>query len=170
VKPSLEAERRALLAQIEASRAVYRRMLSGVPEDAGHGLSPNNQKEMQKGMHSEKIADFPRSRTLRWMMDHPLAVAASVSLLVWAAPRWWASRGRAMTGKTVARHGERSKVSKNERRQTDYHPPAEGTGRALLTAAVLLMRNPATMRTLSRVAGSAWDWFQQRRTHRSNIH
>ena len=170
MKPSLEEERRALLAQIEASRAVYRRMLSGTPDIAGSGTSSADQKGMQKGMPTDKIVSFPRSRTMRWVMDHPLAVAASVSLLVWAAPQWWESRGRAGTSKTLERRSERSKASKTERRQTDRHLPAEGTGRALLTAAVLLMRNPATMRTLSRVAGSAWDWFQQRRAHRSDIH
>lgn len=173
MKPSLEEERRALLAQIEASRAVYRRMLSGAPSDAGSGISPTDPKGMQKGKHSEKIVGFPRSRTMRWMMDHPVAVAASVSLLVWAAPRWWASYGRAKAGKSLDqldRPVERSKAGKNERRQTDRSPPAEGTGRALLTAAALLMRNPATMRTLGRAAGSAWHWFQQRRAHRSDIH
>ena len=170
MKPSLEEERRALLAQIEASRAVYRRMLSGTPDIAGSGTSSADQKGMQKGMPTDKIVSFPRSRTMRWVMDHPLAVAASVSLLVWAAPRWWESRGRAGTSKTLERRSERSKASKTERRQTDRHLPAEGTGRALLTAAVLLMRNPAAMRTLSRVAGSAWDWFQQRRAHHSDIH
>lgn len=165
MRPSLEEERRALLTRIEASRAVYRRMLSGA-EDANGQQAAQSSHEVAL---ARKYAGFPRSRTVRWMMDHPLAVAAGISLLVWLAPRWWAAGNRVRSGQ--GRHHLRShrQPAEQERGQAYRNMPGEGTGRALLTAAVLLMRNPATMRTLSRAASAAWVWFQQRRSRRSPI-
>ncbi len=152
MRPSLEEERRALLAQIETSRAVYQRLLSG-----STGVSDRQATHSSlHGTETGNDTDFPRSRTVRWMMDHPLAVAAGVGVLVWAAPRWWAS----------ARRGRSGKLAEHEPRQARRDVPTEGTGRALLTAAALLMRNPATMRTLEWAASTAWRWFQHRRAHR----
>ena len=167
MRSSLEEERRALLAQIEESRAVYRRMLSGTPADTVvHDAIPSN--------HNRTPADpyegFPHSRTVRWVMDHPLAVAAAVSLLVWVGPRWWASRRRSESLKTLERSASRRKSDNKGQRQGFGDIPTEGTGRALLTAVALLMRNPATMRSISRTAGMAWQWFQKRRSHRSETH
>lgn len=153
MKPSLEEERRVLLAQIEASRAVYRRMLTGEPP-----VSADTDSRVIHNAHATSqwtsATGFPRSRSMQWIISHPVGVAAGVALLVWAAPRWWASRSHQHRVKTV-----REQDVVHERRQ----PASQGTARALLTASALLLRNPATMRTLSRAAGTVWQWLQQRR-------
>lgn len=158
MKSSLEEERRALLEQIEASRAVYRRMLSGSPSAYEAG-------QAQHGPASARIGDgaagsvrsgpdFPRSRTVQWVMDHPVMVAAGVAVLVWAAPRWWSRRpaAKALPARRLHKEAAREEI-----------PLArEGTARALITAGALLLRNPATMRTLSHFAGTVWQWLKQR--------
>lgn len=161
MKPSLEEERRVLLAQIEASRASYRRMLSGAPVEPGG----DNTSADQTALRSGSPGNFPRSRTIQWMMAHPLAVAAGVSLLVWVAPRWWTARGQVGRHRPREQRTEHHGSSEKERRRIHRDSSTEGTGRALLTAAVLMMRNPATMRTLGRAAGTLWRWYQQRHTH-----
>ena len=158
MKPSLEDERRALLAQIEASRAVYRRMLSGdtalpaATEPHSQGLAPASGPQAQAGF-------FPRSRTMQWAMDHPMAIAAGVALLVWLAPRVWQRR-------TAQKSQAARQAHKEARTQEVLLSGREGSLRALLTAAALLLRNPATMRAVTRAAGIAWHWLQQRRQRR----
>lgn len=82
MKPSLEEERRALLEQIEASRAVYRRMLAGEAHTAGAS---------------------PGKRALQWATEHPAWVAAGVALLVLLAPRVIGSGRRAAARRKSAR-------------------------------------------------------------------
>ena len=155
MKPSLEEERRALLAQIEASRTVYRRMLTGT-------VAPDSASSTAVFSSTERASAFPRSHTVRWVMAHPVTVAAGVALLVWVAPRLWEQR------KTASLHRSR----KDRRRQSELqgefqHEPASARGgnmRALLTAAALLMRDPTMMRNLTRIAGTAWQWLQQQRS------
>ncbi len=165
MRPSLEDERRTLLAQIEASRAVYRRLLSGSPGEASgstSGVTP-------PGARGRSSTHSPYSRSVQWMTAHPIAVAAGVTLLVWAAPRWWQSRRRDKAGKQREDRMPRYRLP-DQRRPAQQNLPTEGIGRALLTAAALLIRNPATVRSLSHAAGTAWQWFQQRRHHRSDNH
>ena len=155
MKPSLEEERRALLAQIEASRTAYRRMLTGT-------VAPDSASSTAVFSSTEHASVFPRSRTVRWVMAHPVTVAAGVALLVWVAPRLWEQR------KATSLHRPR----KDRRRQNDLrdehqHEHATDRGgnmRALLTAAALLIRDPTTMRNLTRIAGTAWQWLQQQRS------
>ncbi len=149
MNPSLEDERRALLEQIEASRAVYRRMLVG--EDKPR-TAPRSLQGVVKGAGSGA-----RSAPVQWMMDNPLWVAGGVALLVWAAPRLLGK------GKAAARRRERARA---EARARQAQAPS-GTGRALLTAAVLLLRNPERLRAAARVAGSVWQWLQRQRRLRS---
>jgi hypothetical protein len=82
--PSLEDERRALLEHIHASRAAYRRMLTEIDEEY----------EAQATHHLHAMADdpgFPRSMTMRWIIQHPYAtagaVAGTVAVVALAAPR-----------------------------------------------------------------------------------
>lgn len=147
MKPSLEEERRHLLEQIEASRAVYRRMLSGEP-GAGHPHAAY-------GRAAAKLArsSAGRSRAVQWMMDHPLWVAGGVALLVLAAPRL-VSAGRHV----VHRRRQDKRLARRKGEEA-----SAGTVRALLTAAVLLMRDPARLRAAVRFAGNAWEWLQRRR-------
>jgi hypothetical protein len=143
MKPSLEDERRALLEQIEASRAVYRRMLTDEPtRSAASGRSV-------------------RSRGTAWMLDHPLWVAGGVALLVLMVPRI-AARRRRSAAKQAAQPTAQRRAGQNAPEMA-----ARGnTLRALLTVAVLLLRDPARLRAAAQVAGSTWQWLQQRRRAR----
>ena len=142
MKPSLEDERRALLEQIEASRAVYRRMLAGEPA-TGSTRAP---------LHptSHAAAAPPRKRALQWALDNPLWVAGGVTLLVLLAPRAIGS-------------GRRAAAHRKSAKQQAEPAAAGGTLRALLTVAALLLRDPARMRAATALAGSAWHWLQARR-------
>lgn len=142
MKPSLEDERRALLEQIEASRAVYRRMLTDAPTDRTARATP------------------ARSRGVAWMLDHPLWVAGGVALLVLLVPRITAHRRQ-----TAARQQARQRVA-------ERMPEPAGSGgtlRALLTVGALLLRDPARMRAAAQFAGSAWQWLQRRRKTRVTV-
>jgi hypothetical protein len=71
---SLNEEKQALLAKMEASRVAYRRMLQG-------GDAP-------RATHVEPVPDtFPRSHTMRWIRDHPYLTAAAVLAVVVMAKR-----------------------------------------------------------------------------------
>ena len=149
MKPSLEDERRALLEQIEASRAVYRRMLAGETGTARHA-------QVRQASHTAGTSS--RNRALEWAMAHPLWVAGGVALLVLLLPRAIGSGRQAAARRTAARRPS-EQVS------------GGGTLRALLTVAALLLRDPARMRTMTTLAGNAWRWLQgRRRSSRPPLH
>lgn len=155
MKPSLEDERRALLEQIEASRAVYRRMLAGEPGAVPLRTSrhaPGVPAAASRPTMRQKVAQSP---AVLWMMDHPLWVAGGVALLVLLAPRMMDA------GTAVARKRRESKRRAQERRE--FREPSSGTARALLTTAVLLLRDPARMRAAARLLATGWQWMQQRK-------
>lgn len=144
MKSSLEDERRALLEQIEASRAVYRRMLTGEPI-TGRTQSARH----AGGLSTEMPAEQSRhNRAMQWIFEHPLQVAAAVALLVLLAPRI-AGRTRGLRHREVRRQ-ERALAS-------------GGTLRALLTVAAMLLRDPVRLRTVTTVARNAWRWLSHRR-------
>ncbi len=162
---SLEDQRRALLEQIEASRAVYRRMLSGETADASlRTLASMRSSGTAAALRSgERIRPAGRSASgrsrpvhqaaLQWALDHPILTAASVALLVLAVPRVVAARRQRKQRPTAA--SERALVAQAQ---------TGGTSRALVTAALLLLRDPARLKAAGRLAGMAWHWLQQRRT------
>lgn len=70
-RPSLGEEKQALLAKMEASRVAYRRVLQGVEEER-HAV----QDVVTAGV-------FPKSHTVRFILDHPyLCTFALAALLV----------------------------------------------------------------------------------------
>ena len=165
---SLEDQRRALLEQIEASRAVYRRMLAGdhttdamragvassslsARDSTGttRGLAPASARRMQQG---------GRSKAMQWAVDHPLWVAGGVALLVLLLPRAAAARRRRSRDK-VRRDSDRDQVMQTAR--------SSGTARALLTAGLLLMRDPRRLQAAGRLLATGWHWLQRRRAQRS---
>ena len=168
---SLEDQRRALLEQIEASRAVYRRMLSGenaagsarlpvAPRaasaygravDAGSANWRTLAPAMRGGLRQDS-----RGKAVQWAMDHPLWVAAGVALLVWLLPRAVEARRQ----RTRARQQRSASLG-----QAVQAAQGSGTGRALLTAALLLLRDPARLRAAGRLASVGWRWLQRWRTH-----
>lgn len=68
---SLQAERQALLEQIHASRNAYRRLLT--QDDADQYLQETN------ALYSDPRHRFPRSMTVRWIMQHPYLCASLVA-------------------------------------------------------------------------------------------
>lgn len=155
MKPSLEDERRTLLEQIEASRAVYRRMLAGdagaVPArriGARHGLHAGTDEPTMR----QKVGQSP---AVLWMMDHPLWVAGGVALLVLLAPK--------LLGTTAAVARKRRAARRREQERQAASETSGGTARALATAAVLLLRDPARLRAVARMVGNAWQWIQQQK-------
>ena len=147
MKSSLEEERNALLEQIEASRAVYRRMLSDTHASSAT-RRPIRQERLKRQVHAGE-------RAMQWMMDHPLYVAGGVALIVLLAPRIIGA-GRRPTNET----SEQGLASVPQR--------STSTRRALLTIGAMLLRDPARMHATARLAQTAWQWVQQRRAAMSS--
>ncbi len=163
MKPSLEDERSALLEQIEASRAVYRRMLAGEA-----GTSPSRgMSSTGAGPHAaadkptlrERVAQSP---VVLWMMEHPLWVAGGVALLVLMAPK--------IRDRTTALVRKRRAAGQRDSQEQMARAVAGGTARALLPLALLLLRDTARLRAIVRLAGATWQWLLkpgQRKASRS---
>ncbi len=161
MKPSLEDERRALLEQIEASRAVYRRMLSGEPDISsvpGRQHVGADTGQARVGSTRQSRLMVARDSSVQWVLAHPLWVVGGVALLVLLAPRL-ISGTRAAARHRAARH-QTVAASQDLR---DERSRSGGTLRALLTVTTLLLRDPARLRAAARMAGSAWQWLQRRR-------
>lgn len=171
---SLEDQRRALLEQIEASRAVYRRMLTGESPASGVRRSwTARQPSALTGtgnvagpaVATGPLLDRPqpdgRSKAVQWAMDHPMWVAGGVALLVLLLPRAVEARQRR------ARKAKKQAASSADDAYLQHGPRSmgSGAGRALLTAGLLLLRDPARLQAVGRLAGSAWRWLQRRRSH-----
>jgi hypothetical protein len=143
MKRSLEDERRALLEHIEASRAVYRRMLSETTPQAA-------ERHLQYQGRGSRQAEFTSgTRIMHWMKVHPMWVAGGVTLIVLLAPR-------------LTRRGPRA-VRQPSLPQPEPLPHGV-TLRTLLTVATLLLRDPSRLHTATRMAQSAWQWIRHRQT------
>ncbi len=156
---SLEDQRRALLEQIEASRAVYRRMLSGESATVSvrHAGSPRLVSSTRPassgaGMFAGVRWSENRSKAVQWAMAHPLWVAGGVALLVWALPRM-----------KTARRQKKQRAERRIEREQEVLLRSPGIVRALLAAALLLMRDPGRMQAAGRLARMGWQWLQRRR-------
>ena len=147
MKSSLEEQRHALLEQIEASRAVYRRMLS----EANASSAARRPIRQGRLKHQAHVAE----RTMQWMMDHPWYVAGGVALIVLLAPRLIGAVKRPLHETPDPGLGS-----------APQHPT--GTRRALLTAGALLLRDPARMHAVARLLQSAWQWMRQQRAAASS--
>lgn len=174
---SLEEQRRALLEQIEASRAVYRRMLAGEkmtarsdltgsarhrPAVAGAGVADSaGRVDILPPSTADRASPRGRSKAAQWATDHPLWVAAGVAMLVLLLPRAAEARrhsaGRRQRGKQLRRN-EALAQSMPQARGAD-------AARALVAAALLVLRDPARLKTASRLAAAGWRWLQGWRMH-----
>ncbi len=140
MKTSLEEERRALLEEIEARRALYRRMLSGGSED----YQTTNTRRQAIGQaippHHNRLGE--------WLRNHPLQAATGVALLVWLVPR------------LIRRNQARSR---NVRQA-----PAAGQGSGILKAIaammMILLRDPRQLQPTASMFGSAWRWLSRATT------
>lgn len=167
---SLEDQRRALLEQIEASRAVYRRMLAGenvarssrVPPAARAALNAASGSAARPVAAVSSPAQWfggkpgsGRSKVVQWAMEHPLWVAGGVALLVLLLPRMAVARRRGAPGMQPRKGSKPAQAVPQDQ--------GPGIGRALLAAALLLLRDPARLQAASRLAGVGWRWLQHRR-------
>jgi hypothetical protein len=175
---SLEEERQALLEQIHASRDAYRRMLR--QSDTAEEKNTESVGLIGKG------SGFPRSMTVRWIMQHPYLCAAVATALVVAAPlagRALATRRTAASANPAANRsraaaGDPIRTRRTARtRSTDMAgssaAPAAGlvvAGRAaitgLATAAMMILRDPAKMRMAGRLLSTITGFVQARRAQR----
>ncbi len=173
---SLEDQRRALLEQIEASRAVYRRMLTGESPAASERRSwTASQPSATAGagkltapLSGQPLSGQPlpgeRSKAVQWAMDHPLWVAGGVALLVLLLPRAVEARQR-RTRNAKMQAKMQADLPRDAYSQAGARGQGSGAGRALLTAALLLLRDPARLQAAGRLASRAWRWVQSRRAH-----
>lgn len=134
MNPSLEEERRALLEQIAASRAIYRRMLTESPTTIQAESYPR----------PTMPADFPRSQAICWVKNHPWLSACGLAALLWLGP------GRRLARR--ARAGTRSATI-----------PGKSALKGIAAMGALLMRNRASMQALGRIASMALNLMRKRR-------
>lgn len=131
---SLEEQRNALLEQIHASRSVYRRMLTqgesietasahehaaagtDIRDDAAANPLPS---KVRASRALPGDPEFPRSTTMRWILDHPFYTAAAVVGLFMLVPKAARTTKRA-SGKLAAR-----KRSKAAPAPSAYAPPGQ---------------------------------------------
>ncbi len=180
--PSLEDERNALLEQIHASRAVYRRMLTEQDEQA--------QAAAENRLHGiGGRPDFPRSRTIRWIMQHPYisaAAVAGVAGMAVAAPRLSRSFSSWRAGMTASKPSATSASpgivnSMNPRRRITDRSIVTHTqaampkriavvGRAAVTSlaamAATVLRDPSKMRMAGRIFSLVAGFVTARRARR----
>lgn len=153
MRTTLEEERRALLEQIEASRAVYRRMLSGSDSTTRKGLGHSGSGLQQASVKSTIAADFPRSHTIRWIIAHrwQLAIGVTAAVILLGPGRKLANQpGMGKVGAKV-----RTKVRAI---------PRSGVAHAVVAAGTKLLGNRNSWRAAGKIAGLLTRWMQQQRT------
>lgn len=79
---SLEEERQAILQRMQASREHYRHMLRDQPEVHANPHHP----EGRHAVYAVDRNEFPRSKTMRWIAQHPFLCAAAVAALIVIGP------------------------------------------------------------------------------------
>jgi hypothetical protein len=103
--PSLEAERQAILARMQANREQYRRMLmdntgsSGHREPAPTNLANADMHPAYSQPYAHSFTDYSSARhnpALTWIKEHPFICAAAVAALVAIGPRRIASAARSV--------------------------------------------------------------------------
>jgi hypothetical protein len=177
--PSLRDERDALLEQIHASRATYRRMLAET--DA------SDQNDTESHGHNISIVNkFPRSMTMQWIKQHPYLTASAAAAVLLIAPRVVravAKRTAAMNRRSLGANFAGA-IPPGVRMNPNV--PAQNTGlmqdagvshggiskgaataRAVLTSlaaiATMVLRDPTKMRMAARIFSIASGFVQRRR-------
>jgi hypothetical protein len=186
---SLEDERRALLEQIHSSRETYRRMLTG--SDSRSRSRKLMGSSTAAGVHQPQ--HFPRSMTMRSIMEHPYMSAAAVTAIAMLGTR---------TAKSAVTHRSHAHPNQEWQKGRAYRPPAassEATGRprtartrstdfpqysnrskpmtvarsaftGLATLAAMLLRDPRKMQAATSAITAATTFIQSRRSRRPARH
>jgi hypothetical protein len=137
MRPTLEEERRALLEQFEASRAVYRRMLSGT-----HTARITSSLR-QTGSALHIAPDFPRSHTMSWIIAHRWQLALGAAAFILIRP------DRRLFNRNAVKKGRPM--------------PRSSAVKALAAASASLLQNRSNLHLAGRVAAMLLRWMQQRR-------
>lgn len=149
---TLEEERRALLEQIEASRAVYRRMLGG--ESSRFTATRFSPAITRQATDKPALAaDFPRSHTMRWLIAYrwQLAIGATAAIILLGP------------GRKLANSSNVTKLRNKVRAL-----PRTGVAQAVIGTGVSLLRSPIGLGMSGRIAGFLLRWMQQRRMQSSS--
>ena len=128
----LEEQRDVLLARIHASREAYRQQMHVIEVSAS---TPTPTPTMHALLHDTGTHPFPRSQTMRWLLEHPLWIAGGVAALLVIGPR------RAVNG--VARVG-----------------PVVSSAAGMLT---MTLQDPAKMRVAARGIAALANMVRARR-------
>lgn len=208
---SLEEQRNALLEQIHASRTVYRRMLTqgesietaSAHEHAAAGTDIREEDAANstvKASGSQRTfraqsaeSGFPRSTTMRWVMEHPFYTAAAIVGIAMLIPK--AGRiGKKAGGKLASRKHRKAAQHPGEAMTPQAHaygpPPQNGypqtvyiqqpaspkTGAlagvaafggtaltSIITIATMVLRDPAKMQMAMKAFSSASAYLHKRR-------
>lgn len=137
MKPTLEEERHALLEQFEASRAVYRRMLSDSHIQRASSFVH------QTGNASNIGPDFPHSHTMRWLIAHRWQLAFGLAGFILLRPD---------------RHLVNRHAIKNRRL-----PAYRITVKGLAAAGAGLLQSRSSWQLAARMTGMLLRWMQERR-------
>ncbi len=166
---SLEEQRNALLEQIHASRSVYRRMLTqgesietasahehaaagtDIRQDAAASSASLSGSAGLRGKASDPA--FPRSMTMRWIMDHPFYTAAAIVGVAMLIPK------AARAGKRVNSKLGSKKRSKAPQAPTAYVPPVQMHGSSVPAQGAypqtVYIQQPASPHKTGALAGMA---------------
>lgn len=90
---SLTDEKQALLARMQASRTAYQRMLTGEDEGQAPAITPLPENA------------FPRSKTMRWVKEHPYLTLIGLSGVVLASRRSSRQAARSIVRKSSGAAG-----------------------------------------------------------------
>ncbi len=125
---ALEEERELILKQIHASREIYRQILATPPST---------------GRKSNVMpADFPRSRTFRWIRDHPWITTSVSAALIWLG-----------ANRLLQNRHARDPLKRNF--------AANRPIKALLTIGTILLQNPTRLKIIRRLVGSLLEWVKK---------
>jgi hypothetical protein len=145
--PSLEEERQALLAQIQSSRAVYRRMLAEA--DAPEPAEPNAGSRRANAI-AATVTDRAGS-AMQWAKEHPALVAAGVAGVV-AVLMMARRRARRRVG---SREPVRDPVQTRGNQLLNQQSAVPRVARGVLVSSLAglaqgVLRNPARLRFAAR--------------------
>lgn len=179
---SLEDEKRALLDQIHSSRETYRRMLKHDARD--ENIIEGNVVNIG---HMDR---FPRSMTMRWIVQHPYMSAAAVAAVALLGTRSARTaitdqvsrvnrrlHANAATMRPAMSHDVAGSRRTARTRSTDFQASgnmsrpmsiARSMFTGLITAGAMLLRDPRKMKAASNAFSAAAKFVRERRPRRSN--
>jgi hypothetical protein len=129
MRSALEQERDLILEQIQASREIYRQILA-----TPTSVSATSKRKIMP-------SDFPRSRTFRWIIDHPYVTTSAFAALIWLG-----------VNRLLKNHSTKYQSKKVAR--------ASSPIKALIAVGAILLQNPSRLKIIRRVVGTVLAWIK----------